>query len=191
MTRRRRRDAHACARSRLDDVDRLRRMFNRLSPDSVYRRFFSPIHEPPRAALLWLADRRPRPPGRPGGPRRRRDRGRGPLRRPGRAPTTAEIAVTVEDAWQHQGVGKRLTARLAAAAPSTTASSRSTAIVLPDNRPALGLLRKLSPDASVRFDDGELRGVDAAARTRADARSQRGSCAARRPAPTADGRLSR
>jgi hypothetical protein len=27
--------------------------------------------------------------------------------------------------------------------------------VQPDNRPALGLIRKLSPDASVRFDQGE------------------------------------
>jgi hypothetical protein len=35
-----------------DDVERLGRMFNRLSAESVYRRFFSPIHEPPRAALL-------------------------------------------------------------------------------------------------------------------------------------------
>ena len=46
----------------LDDVDRLRRMFSRLSPDTVYRRFFSPVNEPRRSALVWLAAAtRPRP----------------------------------------------------------------------------------------------------------------------------------
>ena len=45
----------------IEDIERLRRMFTRLSPDSVYRRFFSPVHEPSRTALLWLtsASRRP------------------------------------------------------------------------------------------------------------------------------------
>jgi len=33
----------------LDDVDRLHRMFSRLSADTVYRRFFSPVMEPKRA----------------------------------------------------------------------------------------------------------------------------------------------
>src|SRR5204863_10118088 len=96
----------------LDDVDRLRRMFSRLSPDTVYRRFFSPVNEPRRSALVWLAavdhDSRDalvaldgdeivavaRYDSRPGA-------------------RTAEIAVTVEDAWQHRGIGGRLTKRLA------------------------------------------------------------------------------
>ena len=84
------------------DIERLRRMFNRLSPDSVYRRFFSPIQEPSRTALLWLTSvdhgsrdalvaldgdeivAVARYDGKP-------DR------------NTAEIAVTVEDAWQRRG----------------------------------------------------------------------------------------
>jgi GNAT superfamily N-acetyltransferase len=137
----------------IHDIERLRRMFGRLSTDSVYRRFFSPIQEPSRSALLWLAsvDHTSRDAlvaldgdeivavarydGREGSNR-------------------AEIAVTVEDAWQHRGIGKRLTKRLAARAAEHGIESFD-AIVQPDNGAALGLLRKLSPDASVRFDQGE------------------------------------
>jgi len=137
----------------IDDIERLRRMFNRLSPDSVYRRFFSPIHEPSRTALLWLTSvdhaRREalvaldgdeivavaRYDGRPEG-------------------NTAEIAVTVEDDWQHLGVGQRLAKRLAKRAIDHGIESFEL-VVQPDNRAALGLLRKLSPDAAVHFDGGE------------------------------------
>jgi ribosomal protein S18 acetylase RimI-like enzyme len=73
----------------------------------------------------------------------------------GRAGTNeAEIAVTVEDAWQGRGIGKRLTRRLAVRARDRGIESFE-AVVQPDNRPALGLLRKLAPDASVRFSHGE------------------------------------
>jgi ribosomal protein S18 acetylase RimI-like enzyme len=136
----------------LGDVDRLQRMFTRLSADTVYHRFFSPIVEPRRSALVWLTavdhDSRDalvsldgdeivavaRYDGRPGA-------------------GTAEVAVTVEDGWQHRGVGRRLTARLARRAVDHGIES-FTASVLADNRPALGLLRKLSPDASVHFGGG-------------------------------------
>ncbi len=136
----------------LDDVDRLQRMFTRLSPDTVYRRFFSPINQPRRSALVWLAavdhDSRDalvaldgdeivavaRYDSRPDG-------------------STAEIAVTVEDAWQHRGIGRRLTKRLAQRAVDHGIES-FVATVLADNRPALGLLRKLSPDTSVQFGGG-------------------------------------
>ena len=39
-----------------DDVDRLRRMFYRLSPTTVYRRYFSPIPKPSTKMLHWLAN---------------------------------------------------------------------------------------------------------------------------------------
>jgi GNAT superfamily N-acetyltransferase len=135
------------------DAERLARLFDRLSPSSVHFRFFSPISRPPRAALLRLSDvdhgRREalvalngdeivavaRYDGRPGSNR-------------------AEIAITVEDAWQHRGVGRRLATRLA-----TLACDRGydtfLATMLPDNRAALGLVRKLAPDASVRWAGGE------------------------------------
>jgi ribosomal protein S18 acetylase RimI-like enzyme len=137
----------------IEDIERLRRMFTRLSPDSIYRRFFSPVHEPSRTALLWLTNV---------------DHGsRDALvaldgdeivavaRYDGQADRkSAEIAVTVEDAWQHLGVGRRLTKRLARRAIDNGIESFE-AVVQPDNRAALGLLRKLSPEASVRFDRGE------------------------------------
>ena len=136
----------------VDDVERLRRMFSRLSADTVYHRFFSPIQEPPRSALLWLAtvDHRDRDAlvALDG------DEIVGVARYDARVGShAAEIAVTVEDAWQHRGLGKRLTKRLAQRAIDRGIESFE-ATVMPDNRQALGLLRKLSPDASVRFDSG-------------------------------------
>jgi GNAT superfamily N-acetyltransferase len=137
----------------IDDIERLRRLFTRLSPDSVYRRFFSPVQEPPRTALLWLANvdhtSRDALVALDG------DEIVAVARYDGHAGTNrAEIAVTVEDAWQGLGVGKRLTRRLAKLAVDNGIESFE-AVVQSDNRPALGLLRKLSPDASVRLDQGE------------------------------------
>ena len=75
-------------------------------PTSVHFRFFSPVRQPAAHGAAAAGRRRPRPPRRAGRPRRRRDRGRGPLRRPRPASTTRPRSrVTVEDAWQHQGVG--------------------------------------------------------------------------------------
>jgi GNAT superfamily N-acetyltransferase len=137
----------------ITDAERLARLFDRLSPSSVHFRFFSPISRPPRAALLRLADvdhaRREalvaldgdeivavaRYDGRPGG-------------------NQAEIAITVEDAWQHRGLGLRLAVRLAGLA-SDRGYDTFLATMLPDNRAALGLVRKLVPDASVRWAGGE------------------------------------
>ena len=137
---------------RLDDVDRLQRMFTRLSADTVYHRFFSPIIEPRRSALIWLTavdhDRRDALVALDG------DEIVAVARYDALPDTgTAEVAVTVEDAWQHRGIGRRLTARLARRAVDHGIES-FTASVMAENRPALGLLRKLSPDASVQFEGG-------------------------------------
>jgi GNAT superfamily N-acetyltransferase len=135
------------------DVDKLGRLFDRLSPASVHYRFFSPIRKPPAAALLRLAavdhDRREALVALDG------DEIVAVARYDGRPGThEAEIAVTVEDAWQHRGLGKRLTARLAQRA-TQRGYDTFTATMLPDNRAALGLIRKLSPDAKVAFAGGE------------------------------------
>jgi GNAT superfamily N-acetyltransferase len=135
------------------DVERLARLFGRLSPESVHFRFFSPIRRPPRAALLRLADV---------------DHGRrdalvaldgdeivAVARYDGRPDSRqAEIAITVEDAWQHRGVGKRLAGRLGLLA-SERGYDTFVATMLPDNRAALGLVRKMVPDATVRWAGGE------------------------------------
>lgn len=137
----------------ITDVDRLARFFERLSPETIHFRFFSPVRKPPRSALVRLSDV---------------DHGSRDalialdgdeivaVARYDARPDTheAEIAITVEDAWQHRGVGKRLTRRLA-----TLASGRGydefVATMLPDNRRALGLMHKLSPETKVVWARGE------------------------------------
>jgi GNAT superfamily N-acetyltransferase len=143
----------------LEDVERLSRLFERLSPESVHYRFFSPIRKPPRAALLRLADvdhaRRDALVALEGDEIVAVARYDAPAAAPLEYPAEAEIAVTVEDAWQHRGVGKRLTARLARLAKDR-GYERLNATLLADNRAALGLIRTLSPDATVSFADGEF-----------------------------------
>ena len=66
----------------------------------------------------------------------------------------AEIALTVEDAWQRRGVGRRLVRRLgvlAARRGLTCSSPRS----IPTTAPVLALMRDLVPDATVWFSSGE------------------------------------
>ncbi|HUI47101.1 MAG TPA: GNAT family N-acetyltransferase [Acidimicrobiia bacterium] len=137
----------------ISDVERLVRLFDRLSPASVHFRFFSPVARPPRSALLRLADV---------------DHGRrdalvaldgdeiiAVARYDGREGShQAEIALTVEDAWQHRGLGRRLARRLADLALDRGYDT-FVATMLPDNRAALGLVRKLVPDAAVRWSGGE------------------------------------
>jgi GNAT superfamily N-acetyltransferase len=140
------------------DVDRLARMFERLSPESVRFRFFSPIPRLTWPALLRLADvdhhqrdalvaldgdeivavARYSDEGDPD-PAGARD---------------AELAVTVEDAWQHRGLGRALTIRLAELARARGYST-FVATILPDNRAALGLVRDVAPGAEVRFAGGD------------------------------------
>lgn len=142
----------------ITDVERLARLFTRLSQASVHFRFFSPLRSPPRAALLRLADvdhdRRDALVALDGDEIvavARYDAVRTDSGEPRRE---AEIAVTVEDAWQHRGLGKRLAARLAVLAGDRD-YERFVATMLPDNRAALGLIRKLSPDATVRWSGAE------------------------------------
>jgi ribosomal protein S18 acetylase RimI-like enzyme len=137
----------------ITDAERLARLFDRLSPTSVHYRFFSPVRRPPRAALLRLADV----------DHDKRDALVAlegdeivAVARYDAVPGTnhAEIALTVEDAWQHHGLGERLSRRLATRAYARGYDS-FVATVLPDNRAALGLMRKLSPHADVHFEGGE------------------------------------
>ena len=142
----------------LGDVERLASLFTRLSPTSVHFRFFSPISRPPRAALLRLADvdhcRRDALVALDG------DEIVAVARYDGRAGASpeasrqAEIAITVEDSCQHRGVGRRLARRLAALA-TNRGYDTFVATMLPDNRAALGLVRNLVPDATVRWSGGE------------------------------------
>ena len=66
---------------------------------------------------------------------------------------TAEIAVTVVDAYQSRGIGSALLARLIAVA-TTRGIRRLQALSLPDNAPVQRLLRRFAPAARWR-DEGD------------------------------------
>jgi GNAT superfamily N-acetyltransferase len=140
------------------DIDRLERMFGRLSPESVRFRFFAPIPRLQPSDLRRLTDV----------DHRRRDaivalhddeivavaRYSGLADRGESGEREAELAVTVEDRWQHRGLGRRLSRRLGALARQRGYDA-FVARILPDNRAALGLVHKMAPDARVRFAGGE------------------------------------
>jgi acetyltransferase len=62
---------------------------------------------------------------------------------PGEADGTTEVAIVVEDAWQHRGLGTLLLDALLAAAEAR-GLRRFTADVLADNRPMLRILSRLA-----------------------------------------------
>jgi GNAT superfamily N-acetyltransferase len=161
-------EAVTIRRIRAADAYPLLRLFDRLSPESIYHRFFSPMPQPRRAALLHLAGLDSelheamvaeidgeivgvaRYDGRPG-------------------EDDAEVAVIVDDAWQDRGLGTRLLHHLArVGARRGLVAFR--AVVLGENRRALPFLRRLSPEADIRFRDGEYQ-VYAPFRLRKAARS--------------------
>jgi RimJ/RimL family protein N-acetyltransferase len=140
--------------SRLErsDGEALRRLFYRLSPTSVYRRFHSPIVRPEQAqpdrlldidhhdreAVVAVQD------GEIVG-----------VARYARWPGTdrAELAVVVADHWQRQGLAARMLSGLAELALSAGIQS-FTASVQGDNRPALALLMRFRPASRPTFSDG-------------------------------------
>ena len=140
---------------RPDDEDRLGRLFWRLSPDTVYRRFFSPVKAPRASVLHHLANvdhdlrealvaeldgeiigvaRYDCSPG---------DRAH------------AEVAVVVEDAWQRHGVASTLLRGLGEAAKGHGVEA-FTGTMLGDNRPAANLARSLSRRTELRWADGDV-----------------------------------
>jgi RimJ/RimL family protein N-acetyltransferase len=131
---------------RPDDEPRLVELFHRLSPRTVYQRFFRAYDRLPdhwyhrfahvdyRTRLALVAEQQET---------------RGPLLHavaryePGEADGTTEIAIVVEDAWQHRGLGTLLLDALLAAAEAR-GLRRFTADVLADNRPMLRILSRLT-----------------------------------------------
>jgi GNAT superfamily N-acetyltransferase len=135
-----------------DDAPRLRRMFHRLSPMTVYRRFFSPVTRPRESVLHHLAtvdhDRREALVALDG------DEIVGVARYDATKDAgEAEIAVTVEDAWQHRGLGTLLLRQLTKRALAH-GYEHFFAAMLADNRPALGFLHHMAPGARVALDSG-------------------------------------
>jgi GNAT superfamily N-acetyltransferase len=135
-----------------DDAERLGRMFHRLSPMTIYRRFFSPIIRPRESVLHHLAtvdhDRREALVALDG------DEIVGVARYDSVPDSTrAEIAVTIEDSWQHRGLGSLLM-RVLTKLALDRGFDVFFASMLADNRPALSALHRLAPDARVTLDSG-------------------------------------
>lgn len=136
------------------DVDRLARMALRLSPETIYLRFFAPLPRVPRSHLQRVANvdhcERDALVALAG------DEIVAVASYAGHAPGAtrdAELAVTVEDAWQHRGLGLLLARRLATVAHGRGCET-FVATVLPGNRAALDLIRKLAPDARIELSGG-------------------------------------
>ena len=131
-----------------DDRAELSAAFERLSPESRYRRFFAPLERLSASDLAYLTevdhhDHEAVVAVEPGSERivgvaryvRDED------------PAEAEVAVVVADPWQGLGVGSALLERLVERAREEDIR-RFIAIVLSDNADALELFRSLAPDTS-------------------------------------------
>ncbi len=128
-----------------DDGPRFCRLWNRLSAETVYRRFHAPLRSPPVGARRFVEvdhDLREALVAVVG------DEVVGVARydRSASDPSTAELAVVVEDAWQGVGVGRQLMQQLIELA-ARRGVRRLTADVQTDNNRVVGLVRRLLPDA--------------------------------------------
>ena len=130
---------------RLERTDgaRLERFFHRLSPESRYRRFLSPVARPEQAhpELLLDVDHHDREAvvalagAEIAGVARY-------ARRSGSS--SAEVAVVVADEWQRRGLALRLLQTLAGAA-RREGVDRFEVLLQGDNLPAVRLLQRFSP----------------------------------------------
>lgn len=134
------------------DRDGLRAMFERLSPDSRYRRFLS------NAASFDVALRnvldldyvqRDAIVATTGG----QIIGLAEARAFRRSPSDVEVAITVDDAFHRRGLGRELLDVVIARAGRHGARNVH-ASVLAENRPMLDLLYKIAPDAHKELDRG-------------------------------------
>ena len=140
---------------RPDDQLLFYRLWPRLSPETVYRRFHAPVHGLPAATVRYLVtvdhDLREAVVAVVGG----EVVGVARYDRPVEDPSTAEVAVLVEDAWQGVGLGRQLLAELTSLAARRGVRT-VTGTVQPGNRPVLDLVRRLLPGSTVTADDDVL-----------------------------------
>jgi GNAT superfamily N-acetyltransferase len=135
-----------------DDEARFVRLWPRLSPETVYRRFHSPVRRLPMSQVRRFVevdhDLREAVVAVVG------DEVVGVARydRPPEDPSTAEVAVLVEDAWQGVGVGRQLLIEVLELA-RTHGVRTLAASVQADNERMLWLLRRVLPCATLTVDD--------------------------------------
>jgi len=127
-----------------EDLRRLERLFYRLSPTTVYRRFFRPVARPSRRVLDELANVDHQ--AREAIAALDGDEIVGVARYGRGADGEYELAVVVEDAWQRRGVGRLLMAELTERA-RRSGIDRFTATVLSENKAVQCFIRALAPDA--------------------------------------------
>jgi GNAT superfamily N-acetyltransferase len=135
------------------DADLIRSFFRRLSSETVYRRFLSPVVTPNDALLKRLLDVD------------HCDREAlialddqgivGVARYGTRQGNSHDVAVVVADEWQGRGVGTLLIRRLAHIARLRGIASFH-ATMLGDNTRAQSLVRALSQQTTMRFEAGYL-----------------------------------
>ncbi|MEO8674321.1 MAG: GNAT family N-acetyltransferase [Casimicrobiaceae bacterium] len=135
----------------------------RLSPESIRRRFFAPRRELSELELHRLTAMDGWNQYALGACTRADDgtlEGIGVARfaRISENSTTAELAITVVDAWQGRGIGRALVGRLVNAA-ALRGIRELHAIVLPDNAAMIGLLQRFAPWARWRRDGDNLMAV--------------------------------
>ncbi|HKN40614.1 MAG TPA: GNAT family N-acetyltransferase [Acidimicrobiia bacterium] len=137
-----------------DDGERLGRLFGRLSPETVYRRFFTRFPGLPAAILRYFAT----------GDHDDHQRlaavcgdeivAVASWDKAAHGGDAAEIAILVEDAWQHCGVGRGLMRTLTAGAADHGITTL-TATVLTENGPARRLAKSLARPQLVELDGPE------------------------------------
>ncbi|MGR6964671.1 N-acetyltransferase family protein [Geodermatophilus sp. URMC 61] len=137
---------------RPDDGPLFCRLWDRLSPETIYRRFHAPLRRTPvDAARLVEVDHDLREAlvavvgGEVVGVAR--------YDRSPDDPATADVAVVVEDGWQGFGVGRQLLGELTELAARRGVRSL-TADVQADNDRVVGLVRRLLPGAVLTPDHG-------------------------------------
>lgn len=136
---------------RPEDADAIRRFHAGQSPESIYMRFFAPIHELPerdikrftevdhvdRVALVATIG----------------ERIVGVARYDRTEPTVADVAFNIADSEQGRGLGSVLLEHLAAAALERGVR-RFVADVLPENRRMLSVFAEAGYEPAQRYDDG-------------------------------------
>lgn len=134
------------------DEGMIRRFYYRLSEDTIYRRFLSPIVPPADNLVRRLMDV----------DHCRREalialdhEGIAGVARYAPYGDGFDVAVVVADIWQRQGVGAMLMRRLGHIA-RRRGITRFHATLQAENRRAVRWLRRLSPSASFRFVDGVI-----------------------------------
>jgi GNAT superfamily N-acetyltransferase len=128
------------------------RLWDRLSPETVYRRFHAPLRSPPADAHRFVEvdhDLREALVAVVGG----EVVGVARYDRSPADPATADVAVLVEDGWQGVGVARQLLAELTELARRRGVRTM-TADVQADNDRVLALVRRLLPGASLKPESG-------------------------------------